>query len=160
MHYFTTFFLHLLQSRSRKTLLILPKKKQRKKFLTQHLKNWSKKQRQNLYVPIVSYRLETLLLWYRKHHTHQMKHKSYPFTRQLSVIYKSRALHSKSLYMSPAMSHFYGTECEIWADFGPVGNTEKIGPIMRPVFSCFRGQKETLASTLKSCIVQPTLKSL
>jgi hypothetical protein len=22
-------------------------------------------------------------------------------------------------------SHFYGTEYEIWADFGPVGNTEK-----------------------------------
>ena len=28
-------------------------------------------------------------------------------------------------------SHFYGTEHEIWADFGPVGNTEKKigGPI-------------------------------
>ena len=26
---------------------------------------------------------------------------------------------------SRAGSHFYGTEYEIWADFGPVGNTEK-----------------------------------
>ena len=27
--------------------------------------------------------------------------------------------------------HFYGTENEIWASFGPVGNTEKNwGPIM------------------------------
>ena len=26
--------------------------------------------------------------------------------------------------------HFYGTEDVIWAGFGPVGNTEKNGPIM------------------------------
>ena len=31
----------------------------------------------------------------------------------------------KSLHRSRARSHFYGTEYEIWADFGPVGNTEK-----------------------------------
>ena len=31
---------------------------------------------------------------------------------------------AKSLYRSRAGSHFYGTEYEIWADFGPVGNTE------------------------------------
>ena len=31
---------------------------------------------------------------------------------------------SKSLYRSRAGSHFYGTEIEIWVDFGPVGNTE------------------------------------
>ena len=31
----------------------------------------------------------------------------------------------KSLYRSRAGSHFYGTEYEIWADFRPVGNTEK-----------------------------------
>ena len=39
---------------------------------------------------------------------------------------------SKSLYRSLAGSHFYGTEYEIWAEFGPVGNTEKkrSGPIM------------------------------
>ena len=30
---------------------------------------------------------------------------------------------SKSLYRSCAGSHFYGTEYEIWADFGPAGNT-------------------------------------
>ena len=29
------------------------------------------------------------------------------------------------------MSHFFGTEIEIWAGFGPGGSTEKkIGPIM------------------------------
>ena len=31
----------------------------------------------------------------------------------------------KSLYKSLAGSHFYGTEYEIWADFGPVGSKEK-----------------------------------
>ena len=37
----------------------------------------------------------------------------------------------KSLYRSRAGRHFYETEYEIWADFGPVGNTEKkTGPIM------------------------------
>jgi hypothetical protein len=32
---------------------------------------------------------------------------------------------AKSLYISRAVSHFYGTEIEIWDGFGPVGNTEK-----------------------------------
>ena len=38
----------------------------------------------------------------------------------------------KSLYRSRAGRHFYGTENEIWAGFGPVGDTEKKnwGPIM------------------------------
>ena len=31
----------------------------------------------------------------------------------------------KSLYISHAVSNFYGTENEIWAGFGPVGSTEK-----------------------------------
>ena len=38
-------------------------------------------------------------------------------------------LFAKSLYRSRAGNHFY----DIWADFGPVGNTEKktsFGPIM------------------------------
>ena len=39
-------------------------------------------------------------------------------------------LKAKSLYRSCAGSHFYGTEYEIWADFGPIGNTEKNGSIM------------------------------
>ena len=34
-------------------------------------------------------------------------------------------LKSKSLYRSFARRHFYGTENEIWAGFGAVGNTEK-----------------------------------
>jgi hypothetical protein len=29
------------------------------------------------------------------------------------------------LYRSRAGRHFYGTENEIWAGFGPVGNTEE-----------------------------------
>ena len=39
---------------------------------------------------------------------------------------------AKSLYISPAVNCFYGTEYEIWAGFGLVGNTEKkpFGPIM------------------------------
>ena len=41
---------------------------------------------------------------------------------------------------------FYGTEYEIWADFGPVGYTEKkfwadYEQLLRPGFSCFHGQK-------------------
>ena len=53
------------------------------------------------------------------------------------------AFHPKSLYIGHAMSNFYGTEIEIWAGFGPVGNTEKkLGAnyeqLLRPVFSCFR----------------------
>ena len=32
---------------------------------------------------------------------------------------------SKSLYISPEVSNFYGTGIKIWAGFGPVGNTEK-----------------------------------
>ena len=44
---------------------------------------------------------------------------------------------------------FNGTEYEIWADFGPVGNTEKKNcadyeQLLRPVFSCFHGQKKNL----------------
>jgi hypothetical protein len=31
----------------------------------------------------------------------------------------------KSLYRSHAGSHFYGTEDEIWAGFGPIDNIEK-----------------------------------
>ena len=31
----------------------------------------------------------------------------------------------KSLYISWVLSNFYGTKIEIWAGFGPVGNTEK-----------------------------------
>jgi hypothetical protein len=33
--------------------------------------------------------------------------------------------HTKSLYISRAVSNFFGTEIEILAGFGPVGNTKK-----------------------------------
>ena len=44
------------------------------------------------------------------------------------------------------MGDFYGTGIEIWAGFGPVGIIEnKFGAdyeqLLRPVFSCFHGQK-------------------
>ena len=53
------------------------------------------------------------------------------------------------LYRSFAGSHFYGTEYEIWTDFGPVGNTEKkIGAdyeqLLRPIFQVFVGQKNCI----------------
>ena len=53
----------------------------------------------------------------------------------------------KSLYRSHAGSHFYGTEYEILADFGPVGYTEKkFGLIMKDfwgrVFQVFVGKKK------------------
>ena len=42
-----------------------------------------------------------------------------------------RCVPGKSLYRSCERSHFHGTEYEIWANFGPVGNTEKkLGPII------------------------------
>ena len=42
-----------------------------------------------------------------------------------------------------AVSNFHGTEIEIWAGFGPVGNTEKIyEQLLRVVFSTFFGQKK------------------
>ena len=34
-------------------------------------------------------------------------------------------LETKSLYISHPVSNYYGTEIEIWAGFGPIGNTEK-----------------------------------
>ena len=37
---------------------------------------------------------------------------------------------TKSLYISCAADNFYGTDIEIWAGFGPVGSTKKIGSIM------------------------------
>ena len=51
----------------------------------------------------------------------------------------------KSLYRSRAGSNFYGTEYEIQADFGPVGNTEKKNwadyeQLLRSFFSCFQWQ--------------------
>ena len=43
-----------------------------------------------------------------------------------TVVKYSRAHSSeKSLYRNPTGRRFYGTENEIWAGFGPVGNTEK-----------------------------------
>ena len=43
---------------------------------------------------------------------------------------------AKSLQRSCAVGDFYGTGIEIWAGFGPVRQ------LLRPVFSCFHGQKK------------------
>ena len=68
---------------------------------------------------------------------------------------------SKSLYRSRASSHFYETEYEIWADIGPVGNTEKKvgGPVMSNFegsFFMFSGVNEIFFfqkyPSVKSCI--------
>ena len=71
-----------------------------------------------------------------------------------SSIFESKVGHSAYIhiqihyiYRSRARRHFYGSDNEIWADFGPVGNTEKkIGAdyehLLRAVFSCFQGQKK------------------
>ena len=51
----------------------------------------------------------------------------------------------KSLCRNGGGRHFYGTENEILAGFGPVGNTEKkLGADLRVFFSCFQGQKKIL----------------
>ena len=46
-------------------------------------------------------------------------------------------MHAKSLDRSRAGSNFYGTEIEIWAGFGPVGNTEKRNWADSPIMSNF-----------------------
>ena len=40
-------------------------------------------------------------------------------------VFNHSVAHTKSLYISHAVSNFYGTEMEIWAGFGPVDITEK-----------------------------------
>ena len=65
------------------------------------------------------------------------------------MIYFLESLHPKSLHRSCAGRHYYGTEYEIWADLGLVGNTEKklgadYDQLLRAVFSCSHGQKKLL----------------
>ena len=59
---------------------------------------------------------------------------------------RAQPTESKSLYISHAVSNFYGTKIEICAGFGPVGITEKKNwgdyeQLLMEVFSCFQGQK-------------------
>ena len=51
-------------------------------------------------------------------------------------------LQPKSLERSPAVGDFYGTGIEIWAGFGPLRQ------LLRPVFSCFHGQKKNFKNIL------------
>ena len=66
----------------------------------------------------------------------------------------------KSIYRSRAGSHLYGTEYEIWADFGPVGNIEKKGRLLATFEDSFFKFSlaiffyiYSVASALKSCII-------
>ena len=52
-----------------------------------------------------------------------------------TIMVDEDCLYTKSLERSPAVGDFYGTRIEIWAGFGPVRQ------LLRPVFSCFHGQK-------------------
>jgi hypothetical protein len=53
-----------------------------------------------------------------------------------------QTLEPKSLERSPVVGDFYGTRIEIWAGFGPVRQ------LLRPVFSCFHGQKKFFKNIL------------
>ena len=49
----------------------------------------------------------------------------------------------QSHYIKVAQVAFLKKRYEIWADFGPVGNTEKkIGADYEQLFSCFQSQKK------------------
>ena len=74
-----------------------------------------------------------------------------------------RSLQSHYTEVARAGRHFYGTENEIWAGFGPVGNTEKKMPdyehFLRSGFFMFLGAnffsnlfKNIIAYALKSSI--------
>ena len=56
------------------------------------------------------------------------------------------------------MSHFYETEFDIWADFGPVGNTET-GPI-KLKYATFEGSFHWQKKYFLKNIVSSALKKL
>ena len=67
----------------------------------------------------------------------------------------------KSICISRAVSNFYGTEIEIWAGFGPVGNTEKKNwanyeQLLSADLTCFHGQKEI--EIFQKILQRPKLK--
>ena len=47
------------------------------------------------------------------------------YFHRMSMLMQGICVYSKSLYISRVVSDFHGTEFVIWADFGPVGSTEK-----------------------------------
>ena len=65
---------------------------------------------------------------------------------------------AKSLYRSFVGSHFYGTEYEICADFGLVGNTEKnggqLGATLEAGLFMFSWAKKMLKFFQKHCSVR------
>ena len=65
-------------------------------------------------------------------------------------------VNTKSLQRSPAVGDFYETGIEIWAGFGPVWQ------LLRPVFSCFHGQKKFLKTfqTVKTILAQNEVKKI
>ena len=73
------------------------------------------------------------------------------------MVKKLQDVTTKSLYGSRAGIHFYGTEYEIWTDFGPIGNTEKkiwtdYEQLLREGFSTFGGAKKNLNIHNQLCI--------
>ena len=60
----------------------------------------------------------------------------------ISYVQKT-SVQTKVIIYNCAVSNFYGEDIEIWAGFGPVGNTEKeIGPIMSNFWGQFLGAKK------------------
>ena len=69
---------------------------------------------------------------------------------------------TKVIIDNPRGRRFLGKISDIWAGFGPVGNTEKKNwaddeQLLRAVFPCFQGQKKfcfenNVVSALKCCI--------
>ena len=47
--------------------------------------------------------------------------------RKFAIYCRGDDLSTKSLYISPTVSHIYETEYEIWTGFGLVGSTENFG---------------------------------
>ena len=77
--------------------------------------------------------------------------KTYHFDKEKSCKNCNKDDQVKSHYIEVAQ--YYGTEYEIWADFGPVGNTEKkfwadYEQLLRAVFSCFQEENGILSPKL------------
>ena len=75
---------------------------------------------------------------------HQNRPDSNPFS-----LFACYVVQPKSLYISPEVSHFYGTEYKIWAGFGLVGSTENCPPKL--LLATFKGIFFMFLWAKKSC---------
>ena len=75
------------------------------------------------------------------------------FTRKNQIVLILIQIVAKSLQGSHAGKHIYGNEKKIWAGFGLIGNTEKMGAdyeqLLRAIVSCSLGQIISLKCFLK-----------